>query len=121
MDRRRHDHNHDECCVQSVSFSAGDSIADSLGTSVEDCSEGSLQTSLLQDFFAHREQHDDVGDPGLSEMVKAVFPRCPEKGSGVVRHMDCWDADRLLHVLYIFNKFDVSTQSVAQNRQEVQV
>ena len=68
MDRRRHDHNHDECCVQSVSFSAGDSIADSLGTSVEDCSEGSLQTSLLQDFFAHREQHDDVGDPGLSEM-----------------------------------------------------
>ena len=51
-----------------------------------------------------------VGDSIERYMMKAVFPRCPEEGGGVVSHMDCWDADRLLHVLYIFNKFDVSME-----------
>ena len=51
-----------------------------------------------------------VGDSIERYMMKAVFPRCPEEGGGVVSHMDCWDADSLLHVLYIFNKFDVSME-----------
>ena len=43
-------------------------------------------------------------------MMKAVFPGCPVKDDGTVGQMDCWDKSRRLHVLFIHNRFDISTE-----------